>query len=122
MALALAAFIFWLSLFRVRGLGGFYINDKVGHFLAYAALGFSVCAAAARVRGRVRYFYAALAGICIGTLYGVGLEFAQALFTRGARDCNIFDMLADLLGSAAGAGVWAGARILFAQIGMRMRT
>jgi predicted membrane protein len=116
--LALAGFIFWLSLFRVAGLGGFRINDKVGHFLAYAALGFSLCSVAARVRARLPRLYVILAGICIGMLYGIGLEFAQVLFTS-ERECSVFDMLADLLGSAAGSGVWAGA--LFAQTGIRMR-
>jgi len=113
--LALAGLILWLSLIRVPRFAGLEINDKVEHFLAYTALGVSVCSVISRAFVRLPRRYAVLAGICIAALYGISLEFAQALFTSD-RECSVFDMIVDLLGGAAGSGLWAAAGPMFVQI------
>jgi len=113
--LVLAGLILWLSLIKVPQFPGLDLNDKVKHFLAYAALGLSVCSVISRAFVRQPRRYVVLAGICMATLYGISLEFAQALFTSD-RECSVFDMIADLLGSAAGSGLWAAAGPMFVQI------
>lgn len=118
--IAVAAAIFWSSLFKPLVPGGLDINDKIGHAVAYAALAFCLCAIWARVRPASLLRSVVLWAVAIALLYGVSLEFAQALFTSD-RTCSVLDMLADLAGSGAGAGIWAGGA-LAAQVGMRMRT
>lgn len=117
---AVAAVIFWSSFFKPLVPGGLDINDKVGHGMAYAALGVCLCAIGARVRPAWARGRVILWAVVIGAAYGISLEFAQALFTSD-RTCSVFDMLADLAGGGAGAGIWAGSRALAAQMGTWMR-
>jgi len=118
--LAVAVVIFYLSFFRPTGLGGFYINDKIGHAIIYASLAFMLSGLWARVKPACPRGNVIVWAIGIATLYGICLEFGQGLFTSD-RTCGVLDMLADLAGSGAGAGIWAGGA-LAAQVGMRMRT
>jgi VanZ family protein len=116
--LAVAGIIFWYSMFRPPGIGGFRINDKIAHALAYAALAFSICAAVASLRPALSSVNLLLPAIGIAMLYGISIEFIQPLFDR---NCSVWDMLADLLGGGAGWGVWIGAGALAAQVGIRRR-
>lgn len=70
------------------------LNDKVAHFLAYAALGSSAAAARIRLAGRS----AATVGALV--FYGGLLEGVQALVAT--RDPEAFDALANGLGALAG--------------------
>jgi hypothetical protein len=72
-------------------LGDAGAEDKVGHFLAYAALGFLSLAAKP---GRV------LAVIVLSTVYGGVMEVLQLLVE--GRSASFADLLADLLGACAG--------------------
>ena len=73
-------------------------SDKVMHFGAYGVLGFLSAFALA---GWGRKGPTIVAATLLATLYGISDEFHQA-FVPG-RDFDPFDMLADALGSLAGA-------------------
>lgn len=82
--------------------------DKIGHFLAYAALGATAALGRLDLAGRAALTVAALA------LYGLTLEGAQGLM--GHRDADLLDALANAAGAAAGA---AAGRALLAFAGAR---
>lgn len=67
------------------------LADKVGHFLAYAALGLVACLADIRLRGRLLPAVLAIAA------YGGLLEFAQG--AGGVRTGDIVDALANTCGA-----------------------
>lgn len=67
------------------------LADKVGHFLAYAALGLAACLADFRLRGRLLLAVLAIAA------YGGLLEFAQG--AGGVRTGDIVDALANTSGA-----------------------
>lgn len=72
-------------------------GDKIGHFLAYAAL----AAGAVQLYAR----WPSLLGAGLGlVLMGTGLEWAQEAFT-GSRQMERADMLANTLGVIAGLAV-----------------
>lgn len=66
-------------------------HDKIGHFLAYAALG---AAGAAALAGRIG------AAVLGATAYGALMELGQLLVP--GRSAGFGDLLADLLGAIAG--------------------
>lgn len=68
--------------------------DKIGHFLAYAALGAVAALGRLDLAGRAAFTVAALA------LYGLALEGVQGLM--GHRDADLLDALANAAGAAAG--------------------
>ena len=70
------------------------LGDKVGHFLAYAALGAAAALAQIRIARSGRWTILAL------MLYGAALEGVQGL--GGVRDASVIDGLADGLGALAG--------------------
>jgi VanZ family protein len=74
-----------------------FLNDKVVHFLQYAAGGF--LAAGALVGGAGRRTW--LAGVLFAFLWGASDEYHQS-FVPG-RDATVLDLMADVAGGAAGA-------------------
>jgi VanZ family protein len=85
--------------------GGFSFYDA--HVAAYAGLG-ALTARAAGQGVRNVSWRAVVAAIVISTLYGVSDEYHQ-LYVPG-RSFDVFDMLADLIGSVIGAsaiGAWS---------------
>jgi VanZ family protein len=74
-------------------------GDKLGHFLAYAALTYWFCQF---------YFHKARLFFALGFVaMGIALEFAQR--ATGYRSFELADMAANAIGVAAG---WGAARIL----------
>ena len=85
--------------------GGFSFYDV--HVAAYAGLGALTTRATAKGLRNVTW-QAVLVAIVISTLYGVSDEYHQR-FVPG-RSFDVLDMLADLIGSVAGAsavGAWS---------------
>ena len=84
---------------------GFSFYDA--HVAAYAGLGALTARAAAKGVRNVSW-RAVVMAVVISTLYGVSDEYHQ-LFVPG-RSFDVFDMLADLIGSVVGAsavGAWS---------------
>lgn len=77
--------------------------DKLFHFIEYFVLGFLLVRAFFYSSTKPNYIYIFIASILIGSLYGVSDEFHQR-FVPG-RTCDIFDLLADVISSAMGAGL-----------------
>jgi VanZ family protein len=75
--------------------------DKVGHFLAYSALGGTAGLGGLKLRGRRRFSVLGL------TLYGMVLEYLQGL--GGVRDAELLDAFANASGALAG---FAGAYVI----------
>ncbi len=97
--------LFWLTLLMVLGLSlwpnpfnthSFHISDKVGHFLAYLALG-GLVGVGWPVKG-VRHVLTALIALII--LGGI-IEIAQTIPWIG-RTASWLDLLADALGALTG--------------------
>jgi len=78
-------------------INAFDVNDKIGHFIAYAWLSLFGMFATASPAIRLR-------GLLILALYGATLEAMQALLGWD-REGSFADMLANMLGLAAGAGL-----------------
>lgn len=74
-----------------------HTNDKVGHFLAYAAFSFNLCLLASRNR---QFIW--LLTLAVG--YGVFIEFLQG-FIPG-RQPSFLDILANSTGVLIGAGLF----------------
>lgn len=89
-----AAAIVWLSLTPSPPHLDFANSDKLGHFLAYAALMFWFAMAYRSTRARLAYGAAWIA-------LGIALELAQA--ATGTRSFELADMAANALGVLAGA-------------------
>jgi VanZ family protein len=89
-----AAAIVWLSLTPAPPQVDIANGDKLGHFLAYAALMFWFGALYRSARARIGWALFCLA-------LGVALEFAQR--ATGYRSFELADMAADALGVLAGA-------------------
>ena len=75
----------------------FGIDDKIGHFLCYAGLGFFTMFSLRAARER-------LIGLAALALYGAALEVMQRLLDW-EREGSVGDLFADTLGLAAGAAV-----------------
>lgn len=80
--------------------------DKVAHFSAFALLAFLVTRALDL--STVRLQRAAILGAVLATLYGATDELHQ-MFTP-LRSPDPFDLVADALGAASGASLWAWLR------------
>lgn len=91
-ALLIAAGIAYLSMMSGPEVPAPDVSDKVRHFGAYAML--AIPAAMWFGPGRV-------VTVIVLTVYGAGLEVAQALFTE-TREASVLDGLANALGAAAG--------------------
>lgn len=80
-------------------------TDKLAHTLLYAGLGALLARALAGGAGRVT-IGTVVASVCIGALYGISDEFHQYL--NPPRHVELFDVVADTIGSALGSGaLWA---------------
>ena len=97
-----AGVIFFLSSQPTLPAPGINHFDKVAHFSVYAGLAFL---AARGMRGYgPELRSAAIFGAVLAALYGVSDEIHQS-FVPG-RSADVWDVLADTLGGAAGAFVW----------------
>lgn len=95
-ALMVAIVIAYLSLMPVDEGPAPVFTDKVNHFLAYAALAAPLTLALHPKRW--------LSAVIVATVYGIGLEFAQAMGDAG-REGSVLDAVANLLGALAGAAL-----------------
>jgi VanZ family protein len=80
--------------------------DKVQHLVAFAALTVAVCFWVSREKWKVRGRFFMLIAAAIGSAYGI-IDEVHQYFVPG-RDCNVWDWIADTLGSLAGAAAFAG--------------
>ena len=78
----------------------FTYHDKLEHCFEYAILGFLL--AYAFTKSRPGPIFLAVLAICAA--YGIFDELHQLIVP--GRNCDPFDALADILGSAAGAGIY----------------
>ena len=97
------ALIFVISSFEleVPGIRHFPLRDKGIHFLEYAVLGWLCAAASSRTWPSASAWRTAAFAVFISTLWGLSDEIHQA-FVPG-RSSEVADVIADLLGSMAGA-------------------
>jgi VanZ family protein len=106
-AVCAAALIWFLSsqsvLPKPKGILGF---DKLQHLLAFAAFTGAVCLWVSREKWRIRGLFFMVIAAFIGSAYGIIDEIHQ-YFVPG-RDCNVWDWIADTLGSTIGAAAFAG--------------
>jgi VanZ family protein len=106
-AVCAAALIWFLSsqtiLPKPKGILGF---DKLQHLLAFAVFTGAVCLWISREKWRIRGPFFMLIAAAAGSVYGIVDEVHQ-YFVPG-RDCNVWDWIADTLGSVIGAAVFAG--------------
>lgn len=84
-------------------LPGFLLSDKVAHLAEYSLFGF-LAARALGILTRQGPLFAAGLAIVIGACYGASDELHQS-FVPG-RESDPWDLLADVAGSALGAGVY----------------
>ncbi|MBW2588928.1 MAG: VanZ family protein [Deltaproteobacteria bacterium] len=96
--------IFVISSFEleVPGIRHFPLRDKGIHFLEYTVLGWLCAAASSRTWPSASAWRTAAFAVFISALWGLSDEIHQA-FVPG-RSSEVADVIADLLGSMAGAG------------------
>ncbi|MDR0624447.1 MAG: VanZ family protein [Treponema sp.] len=103
----IAVFIWLLSsqsiLPKPKGILGF---DKLQHLLAFAVLTGAVCLWVPRKKWKTRSLFFMMIAAAIGSAYGIVDEVHQ-FFVPG-RDCNVWDWIADTLGTAIGASAFGG--------------
>jgi VanZ family protein len=106
-AVLIAVFIWFLSsqsiLPKPKGIFGF---DKLQHLLAFAVFTGAVCLWVPWEKWKSRSRFFILITASLGSVYGIVDEVHQ-YFVPG-RDCNVWDWIADTLGSVIGAAVFAG--------------
>jgi VanZ family protein len=107
----LLASVAWLSLGPEPPLPPFEFADKIAHGFAYAALtmGFLLAGVWRPGRGPGRYPMAAVWIVLAAVSIGVVIEILQDL--ESYRSMDAFDALADGVGAAIGAGLWATLRL-----------
>lgn len=100
------ALIFVISSFEVDvpGARHFPLRDKGIHFVEYAVLGWLCAAASARTWPRASLWRTAAFAVFVSVLWGVSDEIHQALVP--GRSSELGDVVADFVGSAAGAAAW----------------
>jgi len=99
--------LYWLAIFVGTHLPGglsprMYLNDKVIHFGAYAGLAFLLAWAIPTRKDRMLLHI--LITLMVVVSYGCFDEISQK-FVPG-RNCSFGDLLADMLGGAAGVSVY----------------
>jgi VanZ family protein len=113
-AILIAALIWFLSsqsiLPKPKGILGF---DKLQHLLAFAVLTGAMCLWVSREKWKVRRLLYILIIASIGSVYGI-IDEVHQYFVPG-RDCNVWDWIADTLGSMIGAAAFAGLMVLAAR-------
>jgi VanZ family protein len=113
--------VIWAALIMIVSsipyLGPLPINfsyvDKVEHFIEYAIFGTLLAFGLSKSRPGPIF----LTVLLIGAAYGIFDELHQ-LFIPG-RDCDPFDAAADIIGSAAGAGIFILLKGKFACLSFR---
>jgi len=105
-ALLYMALIFLISSFQVHvpGIERIPLRDKGIHFVEYGLLGWLCAAASSRTWPSVSPWRIAAFAVFVSTLWGLSDEIHQA-FVPG-RCSELADVVADLLGSIAGAAGW----------------
>ena len=100
------ALIFVISSFEVQvpGVQHLPFRDKAIHFVEYGVLGWLCAAAAARSWPSVPWWRTAVFAVFVSTLWGLSDEIHQALVP--GRSSELADLVADFLGSSAGAAAW----------------
>ena len=85
--------------------------DKIAHGFAYAALTLSFLLAGVwrPGRGRGRYPMGAIWIVVAAVAVGVAIEIVQDI--ESYRSMDAFDAVADALGAAVGASIWAALKI-----------
>jgi VanZ family protein len=80
-------------------------QDKVLHALMYGGWVLLLCwTSQDRLRRRWSTWIAII--VIVATAYGILMEGMQWLLTWSRRACSVGDMLANLAGAVAGAGLW----------------
>lgn len=92
--------IFIQSSFPATGQYPVFFFDKILHFTAYALLGFLFFRALGTLALRKRPRLTALLSIMAASLYGLSDEIHQ--YFVPLRDADVFDWLADVIGSICG--------------------
>lgn len=103
------------------GLSGFIfgrVNDKILHFVEYAALAFLINRAFMLLRPSASLRRTTLLAIALGTAFGLTDEIHQRFVPN--RDASLYDLLADFLGSVAGAMAYAAWADLRDRLGRRL--
>lgn len=95
-SLLVAVIIAYLSLMPVNEGPAPVFTDKINHFLAYAGLAAPLTLALHPKRW--------LSVVIVATVYGIGLEFAQAAGDAG-REASVLDSVANFLGALFGAAL-----------------
>ena len=104
--IAYCVFIFWQSSSAsLDRLPTFPHSDKVMHFCGYALLGALVARMLAHEALTFSWRNMMISAILFSTLYGVSDEFHQSFVAE--RSADIFDVVADGIGSALGVGFYA---------------
>jgi VanZ family protein len=93
-SLLVAVTIAYLSLMPADEGAAPVFTDKVNHFLAYAGLAAPLTLALHPKRW--------VSAVIVATVYGIGLEFGQAMGDAG-REGSMLDAVANLLGALFGA-------------------
>jgi len=98
-----AILIFTLSSLSTlpKPLPDFSLQDKLLHFFEYSVLGWLIWNSARKWNVRMSHFPLLFIAIIIGIIYAASDEVHQ-YFVPG-RYCDIYDLLADTVGLAAGA-------------------
>jgi len=102
-ALLYKALIFVISSFEVQvpGVQHVPLRDKGIHFVEYAVLGWLCAVASARTWPSASAWRTAAFAVFVSVLWGLSDEIHQALVP--GRSSELGDVIADLLGSIAGA-------------------
>ena len=77
--------------------------DKLFHFVEYMVLAYLLARALFHSSVKPNYKYIFIASVAITLLYGASDEFHQSFVPQ--RTCDIFDLITDLIGGFAGAGL-----------------
>lgn len=113
-----AALIVFLS--SRQSLPSVRFNDKVMHFGEYAAFAFLINRALLQLFPRWPVRQTTLGAVVIASLFGVTDEIHQHFVPN--RDASIYDLLADVAGSAVGAMAYVAWADLRARLGRRLLT
>ena len=100
------ALIFVISSFEVRVPGVHHVplRDKGIHFVEFGVLGWLCAAASSRTWPTASAWRTAAFAVFVSVLWGLADEVHQALVP--GRSAELGDLVADLLGSVAGAAGW----------------
>lgn len=98
--------IFVISSFEVEvpGVRHLPFRDKAIHFVEYGVLGWLCAAASSRTWPAAPAWRTTLFAVFVSALWGLSDEIHQAMVP--GRSAEVADLVADLLGSAAGAVAW----------------